>query len=1040
MSPMLHVRIFTNSVSFTDISRFKVEGMRVTLTGGWIYQPCDVAIMYGLANPERRSLQGQLRNSIYREHKGPIVVVESSLLGRGFKPAAPSWVTALRRRPLRPRQVHPYFRVAVGGALGDDADFCSAGSPPDRWEAQRRELGLKLAPYRRDGQHVLILGQVGRDASLRGLDIAAWLGDTARAVRERTARPIVVRLHPSMRWRDRERALAACAGIDALTISPIESSFAADIRNAWTCVTYSSGGAVDALLAGVPPICLSPASLAYGLCSRSLDDIEAPLEPDRTQFFRDLAYSQWTPAEMRDGTAWRHILPAVQRELEASVEARLTQRELGAALPPARRRALLWRLNAFTWFGQLLPKSFRALQGRAEALAGLGCATEAKLAFEALQKRRPGQTPGYRGAAKAAEQLGLWDDALAAWSTVHALRPEQIGALSGVGRSALRLGRLDLAEPAYRKLVTLAPDQLEGLRGLERIATERGQWSEALELQLGLWDRFRDLGAVQRHALLLVRLNRLDQLGCFAEALGEDRQPLAYLNAITPLQSALHQWQATIDLLDRHPEAIRSNWQLLRMRVIALRRLGRIDAALAALDASPAGSATERDSLKIECLVEARRYPEADRLLQVAWEGGTIEKIGGGNLAAMMTAAQEIGGLPLARSVLEGLMPSGGRGGRALRLNRLFQRLRLDSLDALAEGRLATPALASEQQLLGALEQTGAPDDGDLQSLCERLAAHRAARPDHHFPDASFLLQDALEIALRIVEAADAVRPFSLVRLGDGEGAMLPYRPELQTFQPTDLAENSKTWWGAESSPTPRLVEELELAIRAADVIGIPDLDRATRVFFQTERTAHLANGRNMRGLLAATDFVAAHCTDAVWTSCHIHQSLAFWGLWDVILPRLGSVDLITCHSQLGDILARQHGLDIGQMHPIPPERKYAAAFAGADAEHHFPDVFDRLRDVLPAAARGRTVLVSAGMLGKIYCHWIRQAGGVAIDIGSAADHWCGYGTRGIADVAIYRSPSGTAERVRALIAGHPRYAALRPPAATPSRAGGARA
>lgn len=1036
---MLHVRIFTNSVSFTDISRFKVEGMRVTLTRGWIYQPCDIAIMYGLANPERRSLQGQLRNSIYREHQGPIVVIESSLLGRGFRPAAPSWVSALRRRPLRPRQIHPYLRVAVGGALGDDADFCAAGSPPDRWETQRRELGLKLTPYRKAGEHVLILGQVGRDASLRGLDIAEWLGETARTVRERTARPILVRLHPSMRWRDRERAVAACAGIPSLSISSIDSSFASDIRNAWTCVTYSSGGAIDALLAGVPPICLSPASLAYTLCSQSLDDIEAPLEPERTQFFRDLAYSQWTPAEMADGTAWRHILPAVQHRLEQSVEARRAQREPGADLPPARRRELLWRLNAFTWLGQLLPKSPRALRGRAEALAGLGYAAEAKVTFEALQKQRPQQSPGYRGGAKAAEQLGLWEEAHAAWSRAHELRPEQLGALSGMGRTALRLGRLDQAEPAYRKLVALSPDQLEGPRGLERIATERGDWAEALELQLGIWDRFRDLGAVQRHALLLVRLNRFDQLRCFTETLGENREPLAYLHAVTPLHSALHQWQATIDLLGRHPEAMRTSWQLLRMHIVALRRLGQPDRALQVLAANPAGSATERASLQIECLVEARRYPEADQLLRAAWEEGAIERIGGGHLAAAMNAAQELGGLPLARSVLEGLTPSDGRGGRALRLNRLFQRLRLDSLDALADGRLLTPALPSEQQVLAGLDDCGAVGEEDLRRLCALLAGHRAARPAAHFPDASFLLGDALEVALGIVAAADAGRPFSLIRLGDGEGAMLPYRPELQAFQATDLADNSKTWWGTDNSPTPQLAGELEAAIRAADVIGIPDLDRASRVFYQTERTAHLANGRNMRGLLAATDFVASHCADAVWTTCHIHQSLAFWGLWALILPRLGSVDLVTCHGQLGDTLSQRHGLEIGQVHRIPPERKYAAGFADADTEAHFPDVFERLRVALPAAARGRTVLVSAGMLGKIYCHWIKQAGGIAIDIGSAADHWCGYGTRGIADVAIYRSPRGTADKVASLIARHPRCATLLLAATTLRRAAGAR-
>ena len=93
--------------------------------------------------------------------------------------------------------------------------------------------------------------------------------------------------------------------------------------------------------------------------------------------------------------------------------------------------------------------------------------------------------------------------------------------------------------------------------------------------------------------------------------------------------------------------------------------------------------------------------------------------------------------------------------------------------------------------------------------------------------------------------------------------------------------------------------------------------------------------------------------------------------------------------------------------------------------------VFEQLRLVLPRTTSRRVVLVSAGMLGKIYCHWIKQAGGVAIDIGSAADHWCGYATRGMAEIALYRSPSGTAAMVRSIIERDPRYSRLlveRPP------------
>src|SRR5690606_33257220 len=111
---MLHARIFTDSVSFVDISSFRVEGMRVTVTPGWDYVPCDVATRSGIENPQRRSQQGRLRNAIYREHNGPTVVMESSLIGRVVRAREPRWLAVWRGHPRRPRQIHPNYRVAVG--------------------------------------------------------------------------------------------------------------------------------------------------------------------------------------------------------------------------------------------------------------------------------------------------------------------------------------------------------------------------------------------------------------------------------------------------------------------------------------------------------------------------------------------------------------------------------------------------------------------------------------------------------------------------------------------------------------------------------------------------------------------------------------------------------------------------------------------------------------------------------------------------------------------------------------------------------------
>jgi hypothetical protein len=38
--------------------------------------------------------------------------------------------------------------------------------------------------------------------------------------------------------------------------------------------------------------------------------------------------------------------------------------------------------------------------------------------------------------------------------------------------------------------------------------------------------------------------------------------------------------------------------------------------------------------------------------------------------------------------------------------------------------------------------------------------------------------------------------------------------------------------------------------------------------------------------------------------------------------------------------------------------------------------------------------LIAAGYLGKIYCDEVREAGGIALDVGSVVDGWCGKLTR----------------------------------------------
>ena len=154
---------------------------------------------------------------------------------------------------------------------------------PTRWRA----LGLTIAPWRRDGSHVLVCPPSDIFGQLMGFDAAGWLVRTIQALARATDREIRIRKKPA----------AAGAG----------TPLAEDLASAWALVTHSSNAAVEALLAGVPVFCTAPCAAA-GMGLADLSRIEGPLLPDdRERWAAALAVNQWTLDEMRGGTCWRML-------------------------------------------------------------------------------------------------------------------------------------------------------------------------------------------------------------------------------------------------------------------------------------------------------------------------------------------------------------------------------------------------------------------------------------------------------------------------------------------------------------------------------------------------------------------------------------------------------------------------------------------------------------------------------------------------------------------------------------------------------------
>jgi hypothetical protein len=163
---------------------------------------------------------------------------------------------------------------------------------PERW----KKLGAQLVPYSR-GDKIILCGQVPWDASVDHVDHKAWLIETAQKLKAMTTRPIVFRPHPLA-----IQALPAIRGLE-YSVRPLTE----DLKDAHCVVTFNSNSAVEALIAGKPVFAFDEGSMVWEVANRSLSYLEEPTHLGREQWANNLAFAQWTPAEMAEGKAWAHL-------------------------------------------------------------------------------------------------------------------------------------------------------------------------------------------------------------------------------------------------------------------------------------------------------------------------------------------------------------------------------------------------------------------------------------------------------------------------------------------------------------------------------------------------------------------------------------------------------------------------------------------------------------------------------------------------------------------------------------------------------------
>ena len=254
------------------------------------YQECDIAVIFGSWKKEPKKkwklmLQHHFtKNSIVKNHKGkPLIVIETPLLGRTIT------------------DNHEYHRVGLNHFMRGLGDFKNENSPSDRFE----KLGLEIKPWRKKGNHILIVGQNMFDASLFGIDFELWVKNTIQHLRRYTDRTILFRDHPENK--DQMKNLIEKYNWWNVSYSN-EGTINDDLKNAHCTVAYTSGSSIDSILAGVPVIPCNECNFVWSISSHQLSEIENPKLGEREQLLYDLAYAQWSVEEIKQGKPWHHLI------------------------------------------------------------------------------------------------------------------------------------------------------------------------------------------------------------------------------------------------------------------------------------------------------------------------------------------------------------------------------------------------------------------------------------------------------------------------------------------------------------------------------------------------------------------------------------------------------------------------------------------------------------------------------------------------------------------------------------------------------------
>jgi len=195
------------------------------------------------------------------------------------------------------------WKVGLNG-INRDAYF----GPDMGHDSERSDLlKLKVKPWRKDGEYILICGQHDKSLQWQGMPrMSTWVINTIEQIQKHTDRPIIFRPHPRCPLPHIEHEFKNVKRQDPKQIAGTYDDFDMGFDNVHCTISWSSNPGIHSVINGVPAI-VGPSSLAYDVAGHNLNLIEYTQTPDRTQWLNNYAWTEFTIEEIAQGLPLKRL-------------------------------------------------------------------------------------------------------------------------------------------------------------------------------------------------------------------------------------------------------------------------------------------------------------------------------------------------------------------------------------------------------------------------------------------------------------------------------------------------------------------------------------------------------------------------------------------------------------------------------------------------------------------------------------------------------------------------------------------------------------